>query len=197
MALIKKSRVYLENVTNEIKNDDLKIHLQIDENSNTAIGYVGTLLKPTFYVKNWKSTENFNGAVNKWLKEIIEIREEKINYKNSIKNKNKNYKASDFYKVDDIIYNSWGFDQTNIEFYKIIEIKNKSIICRQLKSIIVEMYDHGMAAEIIAADEFYNNELITLKTKIDLNNTTHIIPNEKFYSFYKWNGQQLYRSWYA
>jgi hypothetical protein len=36
------------------------------------------------------------------------------------RNENKNVKTSDFYKIGDIVVNSWGFEQTNIEFYKVI-----------------------------------------------------------------------------
>lgn len=30
-------------------------------------------------------------------------------------------------KVGDIFYTSWGYDQTNIDFYKIVAVKNKTI----------------------------------------------------------------------
>lgn len=41
-------------------------------------------------------------------------------------------KAFDHWSVGDVIYNSWGYDQTNIDFYQVIEVKAKSIVIREV-----------------------------------------------------------------
>lgn len=41
-------------------------------------------------------------------------------------------KASDHWTVGDVIYNSWGYDQTNIDFYQVVEVKAKSIVVREV-----------------------------------------------------------------
>lgn len=41
-------------------------------------------------------------------------------------------KAADFWSVGDVIYNSWGYDQTNIDWYQIVEVKNKSVVLREI-----------------------------------------------------------------
>lgn len=35
-------------------------------------------------------------------------------------------------KVGDVIYNSWGYEQTNVDFYQIVEVKGKSITMRKI-----------------------------------------------------------------
>lgn len=35
-------------------------------------------------------------------------------------------------KVGDILYSSWGYEQTNIDFYQVIEVKGKSIVIREI-----------------------------------------------------------------
>jgi hypothetical protein len=34
------------------------------------------------------------------------------------------------YKVGEILYNSWGYDQTNIDFYEVVEVKGRSVMLR-------------------------------------------------------------------
>lgn len=49
-------------------------------------------------------------------------------------------KASDHYAVGDVIYNSWGYDQTNIDWYQVVEVKAKSIVIREIAG---NSNDHG------------------------------------------------------
>lgn len=49
-------------------------------------------------------------------------------------------KASDHWTVGDTVYTSWGYDQTNVEFYQITEVKARSVKVRQIR---VNNSDHG------------------------------------------------------
>ena len=42
-------------------------------------------------------------------------------------------------KVGDILYSSWGYDQTNIEFFKVVKVSDFSVWIQQLGSKIVEV----------------------------------------------------------
>lgn len=41
-------------------------------------------------------------------------------------------------KVGDTIYTSWGYDQTNVDFYEIVEVKGKSVVVCKIGSKTVE-----------------------------------------------------------
>lgn len=41
-------------------------------------------------------------------------------------------KASDHWMVGDVVYTSWGYDQTNVEYYQVTSIKAKSVMVRQI-----------------------------------------------------------------
>ena len=43
-----------------------------------------------------------------------------------------NLRAADHYVVGDVIYNSWGYDQTNIDYFQVVEVKAKSIVIREI-----------------------------------------------------------------
>jgi hypothetical protein len=48
------------------------------------------------------------------------------------KAKRSSLKASDFWAVGDVVYTSWGYDQTNVEYYQIVEVKDRSVMIRQV-----------------------------------------------------------------
>jgi len=42
-------------------------------------------------------------------------------------------------KVGDILYSSWGYDQTNIDFYKVVKVSEFSVWIQQLGKKVVEV----------------------------------------------------------
>jgi len=42
-------------------------------------------------------------------------------------------------KVGDILYSSWGYDQTNIEFFKVVKVSEFSVWIQEVGSKIVEV----------------------------------------------------------
>lgn len=38
-----------------------------------------------------------------------------------------NVRAADHYKVGDILYTSWGYEQTNVEFFKVVRVLEKAV----------------------------------------------------------------------
>jgi len=127
--------------------------------------------------------------------------ESNINKNNERKEKarqaNAEVKASDFYKIGDVICNSWGYEQTNIDFYQVVKVGNKTIEIKKIRAAMVEnsMYSHGMACEVMPSlDDFINDgKEYTLRVKADgcLSNPA------SFYYMHKWSGKPKYCSWYA
>jgi hypothetical protein len=42
-------------------------------------------------------------------------------------------------KVGDILYSSWGYDQTNIDFYKVVRVSKSSVWIQQIGQKVVEI----------------------------------------------------------
>jgi hypothetical protein len=42
------------------------------------------------------------------------------------------------HKVGDIFSTSWGYDQTNVDFYQVVEVKPKSLVLRELRQNLKE-----------------------------------------------------------
>lgn len=42
------------------------------------------------------------------------------------------------YKVGDILYSSWGYEQTNVEWFEVVDVRDMSVCLRQLRTIVKE-----------------------------------------------------------
>jgi hypothetical protein len=107
---------------------------------------------------------------------------------------NKLVNASDYYKIDDVIVNTWGYEQTNVEFYKVVKVLPKSIEIVAVQSSQVEgsMYGHGMACELTPTDTVIPGKGYTLRVK----EKGYLSNPQSYYYFHKWSGQPQYCSWY-
>lgn len=101
--------------------------------------------------------------------------EEKANFKHS-------------FKVGDIIVCSWGYEQTNVDFYLVKEVGEKSVKIVEVGTKVVKHTDNGDDLVV----PYPQKETGKLMTKI-------VKPGDrvKIYSFadgHKWNGKPVYET---
>ncbi len=89
-----------------------------------AIGYKGKSNKSVFNYR-YPSEQKRSESVDKFFEGLKKDAEYKANYKNDAKAKQAEVIAN--LKVGDLFYSSWGYDQTNVDFYKIVGKKNKMV----------------------------------------------------------------------
>ena len=87
--------------------------------------FFGKQSKPVIW--SWYSTKE---ARNSALRQYFEGRRKSIAFKQERKGARKNFVHNA--KVGDVYYTSWGYDQTNVEFFQIVEIHGKFAILREL-----------------------------------------------------------------
>ena len=98
-------------------------------------------------------------------------------------------------KPGDIFYNSWGYDQTNIDFYQVVSTSNKTITLRRIKSAFRDCNDYQMSGSKVAVkDDYCSDEL--------LRKTPYLSGGEWRVSFEfgagcLWDGRPMSCSWYA
>jgi len=109
--------------------------------------------------------------------------------------KNKMVNAADFYKIGDIIVNTWGYEQTNVDFYSVVKVTNKTITIKEISQIQEDesIYSHGMACNMLPGDDIVKDgSTYTLRVKDEGN-----LSNPKsFFYMRKWEGKPMYCSWY-
>lgn len=97
------------------------------------------------------------------------------------------------YKAGDILYTSWGYDQTNIEFFQVVAIpSDKSITVREIASAMPRGEEGFMSGRVVAVPDKFTGEPVTKRVSPS--------GSIKFASYryaWKWDGRERYCSWYA
>jgi hypothetical protein len=131
------------------------------------------------------------------IKANIDARERK---KLEKKNLNASIKASDFYKIGDIVYNSWGYEQTNVEFYQVVKITPKTITVKEIAQEIADesMEGHGMSCDVLGVKDIFleNGNEYRLNVKAWNKDSHYLTGVARYCSFSKWHGRPVYKSWY-
>ena len=92
-------------------------------------------------------------------------------------------------RVGDILYSSWGWEQTNIDFYQVITIRGCTVRLQQLDQQITEDgYMCGITVPI--PDAFKGKEQSHRMTK-------NYIRIDSCRTAWKWDGQPCRCSWYG
>lgn len=115
-----------------IKELGLGIEIYTDENSITALGFRGKAKKPAFHYR-FRSVERMQEYITEFIETTRQREYDKANAKIE-----REQKKTDFFnslKVGDTFICSWGYDQTNIDFYEIVEKKNKSVVIRGITKL--------------------------------------------------------------
>lgn len=116
-------------------------------------------------------------------------------------------------KVGDLFYSSWGYEQTNITFFQIVELVGKKSV--RVREVLPEMVNEtptcGMAAdrsynltnELLPAREYSTfikdqekGDLKRLKSYHQDSRNNPQFDVSSYCDAYKYNGEELYESWY-
>ena len=109
----------------EKRNDcELIILTQIFANHCVAMGFKGTAYKPFFHYR-FKNIEQRIDFINRQIETLK-------SYESERKASRKSPPASDYFMIGDVLYTSWGYDQTNVDWYQVTKVKGKSIWLRKI-----------------------------------------------------------------
>lgn len=88
--------------------------------------------------------------------------------------------TSNPFNVGDILTGSWGYDQTNVEFYQVIAASKATVTIQPVKTFASK--DDGQSTRVYAAKD----QLIGKPERRRVNRYGHV--NMGHYSLSKWNG---------
>ncbi|MEC9434635.1 MAG: hypothetical protein VYD87_17150 [Pseudomonadota bacterium] len=98
--------------------------------------------------------------------------------------------------VGDVFYTSWGYEQTNVNFYQVVGLAGaRTVELREIgkREEPGSAYAHGMACMVVpAADAFVSDEV--LRKRVSPHMTVKVDSCE---TAYFWDGKPKYCSWYA
>lgn len=104
--------------------------------------------------------------------------------------------AHDF-KVGDILISTWGYDQTNVQWYQVVGVTSKSVKIREIKGRVQETgFMSGEAIPI--PDAFTNNLWFGEQKTARVNSYGEVnITSDGRITAWKWDGNPERVSWYA
>jgi hypothetical protein len=82
----------------------------------------------------------FNSELDRelWVKKQMTTIKERIEYNEKQRTAKKEATSGHTFKVGDVLYQSWGYDQTNIDFFEIVGVLPKSVKIRRIGEKMVK-----------------------------------------------------------
>lgn len=80
----------------------------------------------------FKNAANAETYAADFVRTVQKVETEKARRAEEKKAARQALRASDHWAVGDVVYTSWGYDQTNVEYFQITQLKNRSVVVRQV-----------------------------------------------------------------
>jgi hypothetical protein len=177
--------------------------------NNIAIGFLGRSAKASFHYR-YQNNENALKSVREWITNVERnLTADKVK-KEEKKQLQKTEKVEDHIKVGDVYYSSWGYEQTNVDFYQVVEVKGKRVRLVEIGKSEVESSGYSSMAGMFTADvlskkalekvlndkevgKWHGVKFNKYNEKIDV----YLTGFARYECVSKWDGKPEYVSWYA
>lgn len=153
-----------------------------------------------FFTKNDKrvTCNVFNSAMDRdeRLFELLSSAEDQIKVIKSVKERDALAKAKmiNSVSIGDIFVTTWGYDQTNVEAFQVVEKKSKTVTLAEINTEMVPGTDGTMCCNVIPVKDSFIKGEQKIKKLIGPNG----IRLASYKSARKWDGKSsYYSSWYA
>ena len=150
-----------------------------------AIGFYGKRAKPSFHYR-YGSEKSRDEAIQRY----IDGWNATVEYKQKLRDERK---SAHTLKEGDILYSSWGYEQTNIDFYQVTRvISDKMVEIRQIASDMPKGETGFMSGMVVAIKDKFVGDPMRKRA-----NATNYVRIASYAGAGKWDGKPLRCSWYA
>ena len=150
---------YIPTGAEVIEKEEIKMTVYLYTNSNNkpcAVAYSGKSSKADFHY-NFQDEARRTDFLNEQFERKLSFKKRADEYK--AERKKENEALVNDVKVGDIFYASWGYEQTNIDFYQVVA-KNKSMLTiREIYSTLAEVTGHDQGNLKPLKNEFKGEEI--------------------------------------
>jgi len=161
-------------------------YLSVHRNGNWAMGFGGKRQRPDF---NYTfPTEEY---ARKYIQKYFDGQRASVKAKAERRAEQKAFKTT--LKVGSILYTSWGYDQTNIDWYQVIEVKpsGKTVVIREIGYDKVETTG-WMCGYCTPKKNAFKGEPMTKRVR-----EGDALTMTSYSSAFPWDGKKKYWSSYA
>lgn len=96
-----------------------------------GIAFMGKQSKPV-----WNYRFRNEQQRQKTIDDLVEGRRKSLEFKQKRQEERRTFQHG--YVVGDILYSSWGYDQTNVDFYEVTDVRGKEIVIREIAKKVTE-----------------------------------------------------------
>ena len=147
--------------------------------------FEGKKSSPTKHYQ-YSTPEKRSEGIDRFVKQVTQVQAMKAAYK-------ANLDKPHTLQVGQIVHSSWGYDQTQNDFYKIIELKGKTrVVLQQLQIRKVDGSTGHMSCSVMPVLDENIGEPFTKKA-----NGLNQIKLTSYASASLWDERPKYQSWYA
>ena len=149
-----------------------------------AVAFAGKANKPLWH-HSFKTDAARDQAINREADNRRRILEDK----RKKQDERRNFQHA--FEVGDILYSSWGYDQTNIDFYQVTEVKGKEVVVREIGSRVVG--SRGSPSEKVMAEP---NEFVgpPMKKRPQGSGDRTYVKISDVQTAFEWDGRPLYQT---
>ena len=156
-----------------------------------GVGYWGKSKKSFFY-SLFNDMAELEIKIARFEGQLIEREKVAIDRRNAQKLRNKAFKES--IKVGSILCDSWGYEQTNVEFYEVLTMKGATITLKELSHENIKDSEGFMCSRVkpfTGEFRFMSNSKIETKRVVSDN-----VKMSDSVSLTLWDERPMYKSWY-
>lgn len=148
----------------ELKGCEAEVYYKHDKNRDVYLvkAFAGRAEKPSFFYR-FSTKERAMEYVINWQAGLIERQAKKAERQAEKKSFEHNV------QVGDIFYTSWGYDQTNIDFYQVISVKGQTAEIREIEPILKWDENLGDRGYCIPSPSNFKPDSKPLKKRIQSN----------------------------
>jgi len=157
-----------------------------------AIAYSGKKRKPDWNFF-FRTAEQRETKIEFWLESLRAKQQRRIERAAERKAARKAF-ANPF-KVGDILTCSWGYEQTNVDFYQVVDVTPKGLKMRQIAADTTET--GFMSGTTTPCRDAFLSDSPVIQKHLQIGYQGMVYVPMKYGSASKWNGKPCYRSWYA
>lgn len=142
-----------------------------DEGRFVVLAFSGNRSNADVY-HNFKSLEQANSYVSKWAEGKISS----INQEAARKEKQKSLskRLGEFVNIDDVFYTSWGYEQTNVDYYKVVGFRGQStLLLQEIGAFRIDTNATHSSAELIPNPEHLIGEVFSKQAKLNQYSDNH------------------------
>jgi hypothetical protein len=171
------------------KSNDYGQVFYVESPTPYAIGYYGRSSKPSFH-NRFRSVERMHEQITGFLDGLVAA----AGLKEQRRAARKAVSAYQYWNVGDIIVNSWGYDQTNVDFHQVVRVGPKSVYTREIAGETVPSEGFSpMAGHTRPLKDQFKSEEVTMRRVGEGGNVGFKFGGSRKHE----EGAKYYESWYA